>query len=121
MFELRLEIDQLPKALNKTLNAHWRKQRRLGKMWDLVIESKVRSMKPKEPLKKASISIVRHSHRNLDYDGLVGSMKPVVDALVTAGVLLDDRWSVLGKWNVDQVFRPKKKGPLLEIVVQEVI
>ncbi len=55
----------------------------------------------------------------LDFDGLVGSLKPVVDALVTAGILLDDRWSVLGAWSVDQKFREKKAGPMLEILVQE--
>jgi hypothetical protein len=55
----------------------------------------------------------------LDYDGLVGSLKPVVDALVSAGIVLDDRWSVLGAWRVDQRFRPKKQGPLLEIQIEE--
>ena len=75
---------------------------------------------PAEPLSKANITLVRHAHRMLDFDGLVGSMKPIVDALVTAGVLVDDSWTVLGRWNVDQRFRPKAKGVLLEIMVQAV-
>jgi hypothetical protein len=75
---------------------------------------------PLSPLAKAHIRLIRHSHRTLDFDGLVGSLKPVVDSLVSAGVILDDRWSVLGKWDVDQVFRPKKEGNLLEIYVSEV-
>lgn len=70
-------------------------------------------------MRRAKISIIRHSHRMLDFDGLVGSLKPVVDALVTAGILLDDRWSVLGAWAVDQRFRSKKDGPLLDILVEE--
>lgn len=74
---------------------------------------------PTAPLQKARIVIVRHSFRMLDYDGLVGSMKPVVDALVTAGVLIDDNWGVTGPWIVKQTFRPKKDGPLLEISVIE--
>lgn len=75
---------------------------------------------PKTPLTKARISIVRHYYRMLDYDGLVGSLKPVVDAFVSCGVLKDDSWNVLGPWNVSQVFRPKSEGPLLYIVIQEI-
>ncbi len=75
---------------------------------------------PPEPLKKARIRLVRHFYKTLDYDGLVGSMKPVVDALVTSGVLIDDSWKTLHVWDCDQVFRPKKDGPLLEIFVNEI-
>jgi len=50
----------------------------------------------------------------------VGSLKPVCDALVTSGVLIDDSWKVLQAWEVDQVFRPKKDGPLLQIEITEV-
>lgn len=71
-------------------------------------------------MKRARIRLVRHAYRTLDYDGLVGSMKPVVDALVTARVLKDDSWNVLGRWDVDQKFRPKKDGPELEIWITEV-
>lgn len=80
----------------------------------------VRNQLPPTPLKKALIRIVRHNYRMLDYDGCVGSLKPVVDALVTAGVLYDDNWNVTGAWDVDQQFRPKKHGPLLEIEVKEI-
>lgn len=55
----------------------------------------------------------------LDFDGLVGSMKPVVDALKRCGVLADDSWAVTGAWNVTQKYRPKSEGVLLEILVAE--
>jgi hypothetical protein len=44
----------------------------------------------------------------LDFDGVVGSCKPVVDALVYAGVLKDDSWNVVGAWKVDQVSGPRR-------------
>lgn len=72
---------------------------------------------PPRPLEKAQITLVRYSHRMLDFDGLVGSMKPVVDGLVTAGVLKDDSFGVTGPWAVNQRFRPKNEGPLLEVLV----
>jgi hypothetical protein len=76
---------------------------------------------PTSPLTKAKLTIVRHYYRTLDYDGLVGSMKPVVDGLIHAGVISDDSWGVLGQWDVSQKFRPKKLGPLLEINIRELI
>lgn len=119
MFKLSLSIPLLPESLNKGLRAHRFARDRDNKAWDSLIWAETRSNKPAAPIKRARLSLVRHSHRMLDFDGVVGSMKPVVDALVTAGILADDRWSVLGAWHVDQVFRAKALGPLLEIRVEE--
>ncbi len=119
MYSLKIEIDSLPKSLNKKLRSHFHKNKKENDSWDRMIYFKTLKSKPPTPLVKAKIKLIRHSHRTLDYDGLVGSMKPVVDALVDCGVLIDDSWKVLGKWDVDQKFRPKKKGCLLEIEVLE--
>ncbi len=118
LFKLYLELDQLPQSLNKSLRTNRYKNNSKNKRWDNLIKTSIFEV-PKEPLKKANITLVRHSYRMLDYDGCVGSMKPVVDALVEVGILEDDNWNVTGKWNVDQKFRPKKDGPLLEILIQE--
>ncbi len=123
-YRLYIQLDQLPKSLNKKLRSHRFKNHSENKSWDNLICNQFLNWDtgaklPKTPLKRAKISILRHAHRTLDYDGLVGSMKPVVDALVSAGVLSDDSWNVLGKWDVDQRFRAKKEGQLLEIIVQE--
>ena len=119
MYKLDLTLHSLPDSLNKGLRAHRFKYHQKNRKWDLLIAGIVRDRLPPTPLKKAHIRIVRHFWRTLDYDGLVGSMKPVVDALVSAGVIEDDRWNVLGAWDVSQEFRPKKDGPLLEIQVVE--
>lgn len=117
-YRLFIQLDQLPKSTNVKLRTHWRGQRRESKTWDMIIALECSRRLPVSPLSKANITLIRHSWRMLDYDGLVGSLKPVVDALVSCGVLEDDSWTVLGRWNVDQKFRPKKDGPLLEILVQ---
>jgi len=121
MYSIEIEIqNQLPTSLNKKLK--WGSKYSNGsqaKMWDALIYSMVADQLPAEPLLKAHITIVRHSYRTLDYDGLVGSMKPVVDALVTAGVLSDDNWNVTGPWEVSQVFRPKARGSLLQVRISE--
>ncbi len=119
LYTLLIQIDQLPKPLNVKLRSNRWNLHRENNHWDMMIACKCESLKPLTPLRKAKISITRYSHRMLDYDGLVGSMKPVVDSLVSCGVLSDDSWGVTGKWDVDQKFLPKKDGQLLEIKVQE--
>lgn len=119
MYTLKIEIDSLPKSLNKKLRSHFHKNNKENNSWDRMIYFKVLKFKPPTPLIKCKIAIIRHSHRMLDYDGLVGSMKPVVDALVDSGIMIDDTWKVTGPWVVNQEFRPKKLGPLLQIFVYE--
>lgn len=120
MYKLDLTLHSLPDSLNKGLRAHRFAYQQKNKRWDMLIIGMVRNKLPLKPLTKARVTIVRHSWRWLDYDGLVGSMKPIVDALVDAGVMEDDSYTVTGPWHVTQEFRPKKSGPLLTVCVEEV-
>lgn len=120
MYTLDLTFHSLPKSLNKALRTNRWKANAANKGWDMLVFGMVVRKRPPEPLKKARIKLVRHFYRTLDYDGLVGSMKPVVDALVSAGVLQNDSWETLGVWDVSQEFRPKSAGPLLTVEVFEV-
>lgn len=52
----------------------------------------------------------------MDYDGVVGSMKGVVDALVLCGIMHDDSYNVTGPWVVTQ----EKGRPGLFIEVTEI-
>lgn len=115
MYQLNLKFPVVPKSLNKELRGHRFARMRSNRSWDLLVASLVRNQLPPAPLTKARLKIVRRFYRTLDYDGLVGSMKPVVDALVTAGVLKDDSWNVLGAWDVTQEFQPKSRGAELEL------
>jgi len=117
MYTLHLEIPAIPKSLNKAFRTNRFASNNLNKIWDRVIWEACKGQLPPEPLQNARIVIRRDFYRTLDYDGLVGSMKPVVDGLVTAGVLIDDSWKTLGVWDVSQFFRPKKDGPLLRISI----
>lgn len=121
MYQLQIEINELPQSLNKKLRKHWTKNHRENNLWDTLIYQKVFRQLPPTPLKRAKLRIVKHFWRTMDFDGFVGSLKPVVDALVTAGVIEDDSWKVLQAWEVNQVFRDKKLGPLLQIEIIEVL
>lgn len=120
-YTLNIEIkNQLPLSLNKALRAHYHKFNRQNALFRILVAVETIGKLPPSPLKKARIRLVRHAHRTLDYDGLVGSMKPVVDALVKLKILEDDSWAVTGPWEVTQVFRPMKDGTRLQIHVESV-
>lgn len=119
MYELNIEIDALPKSLNKKLRSNRWVLHRENKKFDFLVATLCFGKRPQKPLEKASIAITRHFYRMLDYDGLVGSCKPVVDALISCGVLSDDSWKVLGAWQVNQEFMPKAQGGKLIVNVKE--
>ena len=116
--DIHLKIEAIPKSLNKKLRTHYHAANKEMKEWRNLIRIVSASKLPPEPFSKANLTIIRHYYRTLDFDGLVGSMKPVVDGLIHAGIITDDSWKVLGQWNVTQQFRPKKDGPLLEIIIR---
>lgn len=105
--------------MNKSLRTHFYRRDQLNKAWSSYIWAETNDARPAKPLTSVKLSITRYSHRMLDYDGLVGSLKPVVDALVTCRILKDDSWNVTGVWDVDQKFRKKSEGQLLEIRINE--
>jgi hypothetical protein len=120
LYTLHLTLKWCPDSLNLALRTNRYKRNKSNRRWDVYMDALCSGKKPQSPLERARLVLIRHSHRMLDYDGLVGSLKPVVDALVTCGVIIDDRWNITGKWYVDQRFRPKKSGQILELLVEEI-
>ena len=108
---LELTLEGTPKPPNKLLgHSKWVKHNN-AKLWKQQVRIAIsRDKLPAAPLTKAKLTFVRHSYRMLDFDGLCGSMKPLADSLTEIGVIIDDRWSVTGKWDVDQKFSPKGKS-----------
>jgi len=101
-YKLRLEFDLVPVSLNKLLTMHFQDRRKYNQYWYFEVAEKVGKDLPDQPLKRADIRIVRMYYRFLDYDGLVGSMKPVVDGLQHAKVIKSDSWKCTNVWTVTQ-------------------
>lgn len=93
---LKFEIEVLPKTPNALLGSHWTVRSKHAKKWDRLVWAKCWHVKPAKPLSRAKITLIRFSSVAPDYDGLVGSFKPVIDALVKNGVLIDDNQAVIG-------------------------
>lgn len=118
-YRLYLRIEgALPQSANAYRNNHWTKNHQVASRWKKVVAMGVELFRPEKPLTEFHVSVIRHSWRPLDYDNLVTSMKAVLDGM--KGLIIeDDRWSMTGPWKVDQAFRPKKDGQLIEVWISE--
>lgn len=89
---ITLEIPRIPPSPNNLLGAHWRHRAKNSELWRQEVWLALYQSKavPPAPYPRAQVSIDRRSRGQLDPDNLVGSVKPVIDALRYAKVLLDD-------------------------------
>ncbi len=92
---LAFELAGLPKLTN-SLRVHWRVKHNESVKWKQLVKEKL-SWVPPHPMKKAKITLTRCSSREPDFDGLVSGFKHVLDGLVEAGVLQNDKPSVIGQ------------------------
>ncbi len=63
-----------------------------------------------EPLKKAHLTLTRHSSIRPDSDGLVSSFKHVIDGLVDTKIIVDDDYKTIGMPTYLWEKAPAKKG-----------
>lgn len=97
-YRLTIEIPGLPKTVNALGRAHWSVKVKHNNLWfGLVQWGVIRAGKPKEPLKKALVTLTRYSSSEPDFDGLTSSFKCILDSLIKCGVLEDDKMSVIGQ------------------------
>lgn len=116
-----LEIPGLPKLPNETLYRHWRVKQTEAKKWKGLVVNAVRFEQnlPAIPFKLAKVSLTRFSAREPDCDNLAASFKHVLDGLVEAGVIIDDKPSYIGQpiflWQ-----KAKQREGKIKVVVEEI-
>lgn len=94
---LELMIPGLP-PLNSSANNHWRVRQAENKAWQGKVCGAVLmelGRWPEEPLKRAEVTLTRCSTTEPDADNLASSFKFVLDGLVKARVIADDKPSVI--------------------------
>lgn len=111
-----------PPGQNARDKLHWVDRSGIRQWWGLLVRNAVRVAEP--PFDRAAIQhskvdylLVYRTHRRRDGDNLLGSTKPLTDALVTAGVLSDDR---LDWVRVEVVEWVDPVNPRVEIEIREV-
>lgn len=116
---IRLRISRVPASPNELLGFHWRYRKKNCDLWQrevyyALVQAGHRNL---IPYGRAQVSIDRHSHGELDPDNLIGSVKPILDALRYAHVLVDDSPAHL-VLKVTQRRCPRKAAPQTLIEIQ---
>ena len=112
-YRLEIELPGLPKTTNAARAlGHWAKRHRLDAEWKATVGLYLSNKRPPKPLEKAKLTLTRCSSVEPDYDGLVSSFKPVIDALVEAKVLQNDRVENIGHPQYMWEKAPARKGSI---------
>ena len=82
----------LPPHQNRLNQMHWGQRLEEKKKWRERVALITIGHRPKEPVKIAVLTLTRGSTTSPDSDGLVGSFKMIIDALVYLKVLEDDNF-----------------------------
>jgi len=90
--------------------SHWAIIRRERDAWIAAVICISRAKLPRAPLQKAKLTLTRHSASAPDPDGLVSGFKAIVDGLVRAKVLVNDRFENIGMPDYRWVKAAPKKG-----------
>src|SRR6185312_10503079 len=94
LFEIEFRIEGLPPIPGNGSHHNWRVAAGIRKVWvqkafEALLQNKFK--RPLVPLEKAKCTFLRVSASEPDDDNLRASFKPVRDALVRAGILVDDK------------------------------
>jgi Holliday junction resolvase RusA-like endonuclease len=111
-YEIEFTVDVLPKSQTNNYGSHWARIKAI-KEWRERVWVATHGRRPEEPLKKATVHFIRRSSAPPDYTNLVASFKPVEDALVKCGIILDDNPKVIGYPTYAWEYAAPKKGGII--------
>jgi Holliday junction resolvase RusA-like endonuclease len=107
---LEFQLPGLPETTNEILSMRLRMRLRCKRIWKRTVWLLVVGKRPASPLKRARLTLIRCSSTRPDSDGLVSSFKHVIDGLVEARVLENDRYENIGFPNYAWEKAPSGKG-----------
>lgn len=94
---VEFELNGLPQTVNAIGRKHWSVKMKEAQKWKKLVVLACRQAGVHDlRLSTASLELTRFSGRECDFDNLAGSFKHVVDGLVAAGLIIDDKPSVIG-------------------------
>ena len=96
MYQLEFSIGGLPKNINNA-RMQWFIRHKENQHWKKLVAFAVGTRVPPFPLKKAKLTLIRHSSSEPDFDGLVASFKSVIDGLIECRVIENDKMSNIGR------------------------
>lgn len=119
-YELQLVMSGLPALTNEMYRKGWRAVRTEQTKWKQAVIALAYTHRPAKPLKKARLTITRHSSVEPDYDGNAGSGKSIIDGLVISKIIQDDKMSNIGRPIYKWVKAPATEGHV-SVFVEELL
>lgn len=118
-YSLSIFFNWLPQIQLNSSHGHWATRYQKIRAIKTKVGAGVYPHRPEKPLKKARLVLIRHSSREPDYDNLVASFKPVIDALTEFAIIENDNSKVVGQPEYRWI-KCKIKFAGINILVQEV-
>lgn len=119
-YSVEFLISGLPPTYNSHNRKHFMVKTKEKNKWHHLVATAIGGNKPKKPLTKYKLTLTRFSSTEPDYDGLVSTWKPVIDALVLCNILEDDKISNSGPWDC-RWEKGKRGGGCIKVAVKEEI
>jgi hypothetical protein len=116
MLHLKAKIDYVPPSPNRLLHAHWKKVYDAKKVMAGYLLSQV-GWNPSQIPERVKLTIIQHRERELDRDNLWGSVKGLVDGLVSLRWAKDDKKKNM-ELIVDQTRCAKGENPWTDIEIE---
>ena len=117
-YYLKVRLEGLPPTLNKLNSMHFMARSRLNKDWREAVWGAIGSKIPEVPLKRAQITITRHSSVEGDGDNYAGGYKAIIDALRHMKILENDKLSNIGNIQTLWVHETPRNG-WISLEIQE--
>lgn len=112
-------VEDLPKMTNAFNRQHWTHKYKENIKWKRLISDQCQKASISGlGLNSAVLTFTRHSTKAPDYDGLVSCFKPITDALVKCGVLVDDNMSIIGVPTFKWEYRAREQGGMITIRIE---
>lgn len=119
-YKLEIDIPGLPETINQILAMNLRARMRQKKIWKNMVWMLTAGKRPETPLKRARLTLTRHSTMRPDPDGLTSSFKHIIDGLVIARVLENDCYENIDFPDYRWAHAPAGKGHCT-VIVEEVM
>lgn len=96
-YSISFVLDGLPRRTNN-MAKHWKARMSEARKWKRKVCDVVtlNGYAPETPFKRAKLTLTRHSSQEPDFDGLVSGFKHVIDGLIEAGVIENDKRENIG-------------------------
>lgn len=110
-YSIEFVLNGLPHMANPSgKSTHWRGIHAEAQKWKWAVCQITMGKRPKKPLERYKLTLVRFSSKEPDFDGLVRGFKSVVDGLRAADVISDDKLKNSGVWHCQWMKCGKSKG-----------